>query len=249
MYGLWSNLDKIQAMNGTFYLELDPNTLDLKTEQISTFDIAELQSLTGIQAVKRYIEKKQYIDEMQELFITSYDTQLSDGRYVAAYRRKAQTTAGDPAFEAGSIVVSTFGPKPADRKNTIIPVSQTSPGLDNVFTVMGAMINDKVVLVFNDHKSNTGITIGGEPEVYAPYPTQQKSTATYAVIVESNGSVKRQQIATLSTDNLVFDYVDLIISDDSFTITMIKDPNMSVLNSMKKDSEEDRQTYTIRILK
>lgn len=229
-YGTWSIDDQSNTLSGSFYMELDLKTLKVLNLQTSTLSGEDLAKFVFTPALKNKVEKKMFINGIDYVFLNSTKQQFDDGRYFAVYRRKVNTSIEDPTYEVGSYIVMMFGPKAEDMTHTIISVNQRSAGRLVPFDCGSGFANNTLVLFFNDLESNAGIT-NGEARLFEPLPTQYKSTATFAVMINQDGSVKRQQIASYRDDNRVYFSTGGQVSDDSFIIYMLENPPMKMLDN------------------
>ena len=229
-FGTWSNDDMRNTLSGSFYMELDPSTMEvinLQTTDLSGDDLGKFVFTSGLQsraAKKMHMTGIEYIDLITE------KPQFEDGRYIAVYRRNINTSLQDPTFEIGSYIIMTFGPKADNMTHTFVRVNQRSPGREIPFNGGAGFINNTVVLFFNDHEANAGITQKGDPKLFEPFPVQQKATTTYAVLFSQDGTLKREQIASYRDDNRVFYSTGRKITDNSLIIYMREDPPMKLVD-------------------
>ncbi len=220
-FGTWSNDEMSGTLSGSFYMELDLTTMEVITKQTTTLSGEELGKFVFTSGLQSKVAKEMHISGIEILNLKGNQSQFENGRYVAAYRRNV-------TFEIGSTIIMTFGPKAEDMTHTFLLVNQRSPGRDIPFSAGGVFINNTVVLFFNDHEANAGITQNGDPRLFEPFSAQQKATTTYAVMYSEDGNLKREQIASYKADDRVYWLSGQNLSNDSFIIYMREDPPMNL---------------------
>lgn len=200
-FGLWGDNEDVNVMKGTYYVEIDINTFNLKLEQKTSLTNNDQLKFTRIPFLQKKIEKGSGVPDMQ--FKGSF---LLKGNIIASvYRRTGQIEMGKPDFEYSSVIVAFLGPKPEDNKTVIIQLNQQTPWKSDMLGLDAFMINDKIIVLFNDNTTNATLTTEGGPAKYNPYQGDANSTGVYAMIINENGEVKRQELATLENDKFSFE--------------------------------------------
>ena len=240
-YGTWSKQSESEEMSGIFYLELSTVNLRVLKSQIKTIPITELTSYSNNNLDSKSIEKRESINGISLQSSRLENLKFADGKYVAVFRReyKIETT----PYALGAFFIATFGPKPEDMTIKMVRVDQRIPGLDPThigprvgFETGIYMLNNHLIIIFNDNIANAGVTNSGEVVDFKPYPGETKTIATFALIINAEGNIIRERLFSYATDKLLFHRMSSIIDENSFYIITVNDTNYDNFN--EKDEEK-----------
>lgn len=244
-YGIWSNIEGSNEMSGTYYIEYDANNLNVVTKQIKTFDNSDLVKFIYLSGAEKKIDKRQSVNGMEYVYFSDGGHQFENGNYVAVYRRKVKSLKSDYSYELGSILIATFGPKSDQMTANIVKLNQNGPGTRAGFECGATFMNNQVIIIFNDNIGNANITTDGDPKVFEPYPGQTKTIATFAIFINENGVIKREQILSYSADNLFFHQMGKAIDNETFYIYTVNDSDYSYFKTGDDDKISKRAVHFV----
>ncbi len=245
-YGIWSNSFEEETLSGSFYMELNLQTMKTENEQYTTFTTAQLNQFNYAMNASK-IEKKGSVEGIVPITLINWPGQLGNGNYVAVYRRQEKTSLEGYDIAIGSILVSQYGPESKDMINTIIPIDQHSPGQLNFFEVKAAILKNNIVVVFNDNQANENITTSGEPKFYDPLPLKTNTTATFAAVVNEKGEYKRFKLASLTSENVIFQNLK-VTTDENLVIVKMKEDPKKIVDNMEFFLEQDDESLKSYLL-
>jgi len=245
-YGLWSKTFNLKTMSGTFYLEMDIKAqVKINVQQFTEFTTEELSQFI-YNLNKSKVEKNGSISGIVPIVLEGDSGKFENGNYVSVFKRAERTFLQGYDISIGSILVAQYGPKSTDMINTIVLINQQTPGQINFFSIGATLIDDKVVVLFNDHQSNANITTTGEPKLYDPVPLKTSTTASYAVIINSTGEAKRFKLASLSEENIIFKKLSPLKSENGIVVMMKEDPKV-IEKNYNVSGDDELKSYLLEI--
>lgn len=238
-YGTWSKQPEVNEMSGTFYLEL--STVDLKVLhfQIKTIATPELTSYCINNLDSKIVEKRESINSIKQISTGKEKLQFANGKLVTVLKRENST--GGHAYNLSAFFIATFGPKPEDMSVQMVRIDQRTPSMDPTykgnrgvrvgFELGISMLNNNLIVIFNDNIANAGVISSGKVQTFKPYPGDTETIATFALIMNDNCKINREQILSYSTDKLLFHEIGARINNESIFIYTVNDTDYDYLNS------------------
>lgn len=250
-YGTWSKRMEPNEVSGTFYIELSKVDLKVLHTQIKTIPVSELSSFCNNPWDSDFIVKNQSIYSINMMPTGRKNLQFANGNYVTVLTR--EHTAQGQTFNLSAFFIATFGPNDKDMTFQMVRINQRMPTLDPTnkgprvgFESGVTMLDNHLVIIFNDNIENASVVNKGEVKEFKPYPGDTETIATFALIMDEKCKISRNQVMSYAKDNLLFHEMSSNINNESLFIYTVNDTNFNYFNPKHESKVSQRVVQLIR---
>ena len=242
-YGTWSKQPEPNEMSGIYYLELSAADLQVLHAQIKTIAIPELTTYNNNNIDSKNLAKRESINSISLVTSGKQKLQFTNGNHVAVLRREHIMEGSAYAYTA--LFIATFGLKPEDMTIQMVRINQRIPTLNPTnrgprvgFECGVGMLNNNLIIIFNDNIANASVISAAAVQPYKPFPGETEIIATYALIMNEKGEIRREQILSYKTDNLLFLETSNMLNNERLYIFTVNDANYDYFYPKKTSKVE-----------
>ncbi len=244
-FGLWGNESYYEFSNGTFYTELDKNSLKTLVNNVTTLSMEDGLKFTNNNFAKKQIEKGRGVYGFKQC--GDY-FEFKNGIVGSVFRREAELETGSGKMEAASILVILCGPKPEDMKNKIIRLNQEAEGTMANVPEAAFQINNTICVIFNDNKENAEIIDNGEPALYKPLTSGVDDAITSIVMIDESGNLKRQTMNVYQENPFTFEHIIAKYDNGTFIIKGFVKPVTGLVQMRAGKKDEGPKWYVGKVV-